>query len=29
VVSHRLVPWAWRNLPTTMPSKVMRVRVTC
>lgn len=29
VVLHQVVPWAWRNLSTTMPSKIMRVRVTC
>jgi antimicrobial peptide system SdpA family protein len=25
----RLVPWAWRGLPTVMPSKIVRVMVTC
>ncbi|WP_412538042.1 SdpA family antimicrobial peptide system protein [Longispora sp. K20-0274] len=23
------LPWAWRDLPTTVPSRVARVRVTC
>jgi antimicrobial peptide system SdpA family protein len=28
VIQEKL-PWAWRHAPTTMPSKVLRVRVTC
>ncbi|MEQ4304268.1 SdpA family antimicrobial peptide system protein [Plantactinospora sp. B6F1] len=29
VVLQDVLPWAWRDAPTTMPSKVLRVRVTC
>lgn len=29
IVLQDVLPWAWRDLPTTMPSKVLRVRVTC
>jgi len=29
VVQQEVLPWAWRDAPTTMPSKVVRVRVTC
>jgi antimicrobial peptide system SdpA family protein len=28
-VVQEVLPWAWRDAPTTMPSKVLRVRVTC
>lgn len=28
-VIQNVLPWAWRNLPTVMPSKVARARVTC
>lgn len=29
VVLQEVLPWAWRDAPTTMPSKVLRVRVQC
>ncbi|MBG6137752.1 SdpA family antimicrobial peptide system protein [Longispora fulva] len=29
LVTQAAVPWAWRDLATTMPSRVARVRVTC
>ena len=29
VVMQEVLPWAWREAPTVMPSKVLRVRVTC
>lgn len=29
VVLQDVLPWAWRDAPTTMPSKVLRVRVEC
>jgi hypothetical protein len=28
-ISQEVVPWAWRDMPTVMPSKVARVTVTC
>jgi antimicrobial peptide system SdpA family protein len=28
-VIQEVLPWAWRNSPTIMPSKVVRVHVTC
>lgn len=27
--THEVLPWAWRDAPATMPSHVVRVRVTC
>jgi len=29
LVIQDVLPWAWRDAPTTMPSKVLRVRVQC
>ncbi|GIH11519.1 hypothetical protein Rhe02_95860 [Rhizocola hellebori] len=29
MIMQEVLPWAWRDLPTTMPSKVVRVVVTC
>ncbi len=29
MIMQEVLPWAWRDLTTTMPSKVVRVRVTC
>lgn len=29
IVVQQVLPWAWRDAPTVMPSKVLRVRVTC
>jgi sporulation delaying protein A len=29
LVLQQVLPWAWRNLPAIMPSKVARVNVTC
>lgn len=29
LVIQQVLPWAWRKLPTIMPSKVVRVTVTC
>jgi antimicrobial peptide system SdpA family protein len=29
LIMQEVVPWAWRDLPTVMPSKVARVTVTC
>jgi len=29
LVVQQVLPWAWRDAPTVMPSKVLRVRVTC
>ncbi|GHJ47182.1 hypothetical protein Cs7R123_45240 [Catellatospora sp. TT07R-123] len=29
VAIQEVLPWAWHDLPTVMPSKVVRVRVTC
>jgi antimicrobial peptide system SdpA family protein len=29
LIMQEVLPWAWRDLPTTMPSKVVRVVVTC
>ena len=29
LVVQQVLPWAWRNLPAVMPSKVARVNVTC
>jgi antimicrobial peptide system SdpA family protein len=29
LIMQEVVPWAWRELPTIMPSKVVRVTVTC
>jgi antimicrobial peptide system SdpA family protein len=29
IVMQDVLPWAWRNAPTIMPSKVVRIHVTC
>ena len=29
MIMQEVLPWAWRDLNTTMPSKVVRVNVTC
>jgi antimicrobial peptide system SdpA family protein len=29
LIMQEVVPWAWREFPTIMPSKVVRVTVTC
>lgn len=29
LVAQEVLPWAWRDTPAVMPSKVVRVRVTC
>lgn len=29
LIMQEVLPWAWRDLETTMPSRVVRVRVTC
>jgi antimicrobial peptide system SdpA family protein len=29
LIAQEVVPWAWRNMPTVMPSRVARATVTC